>query len=93
VRWKGDDYGECAEYYDRYLGVEEMMPFAKGVSAKSYDFDDQGNCVETDYRKMLKIVKKAGYKSYIGIEYEGKIDEYDGIRKTHDLLKRVGAEI
>lgn len=93
VRWKGDDYGECAEYYDRYLGVEEMMPFAKGVSAKSYDFDDKGNCVETDYRKMLKIVKKAGYKSYIGIEYEGKIDEYEGIRKTLDLLKRVGAEI
>lgn len=93
IRWKGDDYGECAEYYDRYLGVEEMMPFAKGVSAKTYDFDDQGNCVETDYRKMLKIVKKAGYKSYIGIEYEGKIDEYEGIRKTLALLKKVGTEV
>lgn len=93
TKWKGADYGECAEYYDRYLGVKEMMPYAKGVSAKSYDFDEKGNCVETDYRKMLKIVKDAGYKSFIGIEYEGKIDEYEGIRKTLELVKRVGAEV
>ena len=48
------------------------MPFAKGVSAKSHDFDDKGNETQTDYRKMLEIVlNKHKYRGYIGIEYEG----------------------
>jgi sugar phosphate isomerase/epimerase len=85
---------ECKEWYDRYVGTEEMMPFAKGVSAKAMDFDDQGNCVETDYNKMLRIVKKAGYRGYIGIEYEGsKLSEDEGIRATKTLLERVGSQL
>ncbi|GHB50144.1 sugar phosphate isomerase/epimerase family protein [Mongoliitalea lutea] len=92
-RSNGSEWGgECVEEYDRYLGVEEMMPFAKGVSAKSYDFDENGNCVETDYDRMLKIVKDAGYTGYIGIEYEGsKLSEVEGIKATRDLITRVGA--
>ena len=86
--------GECIEEYDRYKGVKEMMPFAKGVSAKSYDFDEAGNCVETDYDRMLAIVKEAGYRGYVGIEYEGsKLSEPDGIVATKKLLERVGASI
>jgi sugar phosphate isomerase/epimerase len=84
----------CAEWYDRYKGTEEMMPFAKGVSAKTHEFDAQGNCVETDYAKMLPIVKAAGYTGYIGIEYEGdKLSEEEGIKATKALLERVGATI
>lgn len=82
--------GTCEEEYDRYKGVGELMPFAKGASAKTYDFDEQGNCIETDYYKMMKIVKDSGFKGYVGIEYEGsKIDEYDGIRKTKALLEKI----
>jgi sugar phosphate isomerase/epimerase len=85
---------KCVEEYDRYKGTLEMMPYAKAVSAKSLDFDEQGNCIETDYVKMLKIVKDAGFKGYVGIEYEGlKLDEYEGIKKTKALLERVRAEI
>ncbi len=84
----------CTEEYDRYKGVLELMPFAKGVSAKTHDFDANGNETETDYRKMLQIVKDAGYKGYIGIEYEGLKDaEETGVRKTLELLKRVGMEL
>ncbi|MBW8685037.1 sugar phosphate isomerase/epimerase family protein [Chitinophaga rhizophila] len=91
---KGWANTKCLEEYDRYEGVTELMPFAKGVSAKTHDFDADGNCIETDYRKMLKIVKDAGYKGHIGIEYEGtKLSEDDGVRKTLELLKRVGAEL
>jgi hypothetical protein len=91
-RADGSEWGsECVEWYDRYKGVEEMMPFAKGVSAKSYDFDEQGNCIETDYTKMLSIVKDSGYTGYIGIEYEGgKLSEPDGIKATKALLERIG---
>lgn len=88
------DNNECKEWYDRYLGTEEMMPFAKGVSAKAMDFDESGNCVETDYSKMLRIVKEAGYRGHIGIEYEGgKLSEDEGIRATKALLERVGATL
>ena len=81
----------CVESYDRYTGTRELMPFAKGVSAKTYDFDEDGNCVETDYKKIIRIVKDAGFKGYIGIEYEGsKLGEEEGIRKTKALLEKVG---
>ncbi len=80
--------------YDRYLGVEELMPFAKAVSAKSGDFDDAGNDTQTDYTKMMKIVLDAGYHGYVGIEYGGgKLDEFEGVRATKRLLERVRKEL
>jgi len=78
------------EWYDRYKGVEELMPYAKAVSAKSNDFDSQGNEINTDYYKMMNIVLDAGYNGYVGIEYEGsKLDEMAGIQATKDLLEKV----
>jgi len=78
------------EWYDRYKGVNELMPFAKAVSAKSHEFDSNGNEVRTDYRKMMKIVLDAGYNGYVGIEYEGnKHSEYEGIHLTSKLLKKI----
>lgn len=79
------------ETYDRYVGVDELMPFAKGVSAKSHDFDDAGNEVHTDYARMLEIVVgKHGWRGHIGIEYEGgKASEDQGIAATKALLERV----
>lgn len=85
---------KCLEEYDRYEGVQELMPYAKGVSAKTHDFDASGNCVETDYKRMLKIVKDAGFTGHMGIEYEGAaLSEDEGVRKTLELLKKVGAEL
>ena len=80
--------------YDRYKGVEEMMPFAKAVSAKSHEFDDKGNETGTDYRRMVKIVLAAGYHGHLGIEYEGsKHSEPDGIRATKKLLETIRKEL
>jgi L-ribulose-5-phosphate 3-epimerase len=85
---------EDGTLYDRYRGVEEMMPFAKAVSAKSHDFDAKGDETSTDYRRMMKIVLKAGYRGYLGVEYEGdRLTEPDGIRATKALLERVRAEL
>ncbi len=80
--------------YDRYRGVEELMPFAKGVSAKSHDFDEEGNEVHTDFLRMMKLVKDSGYTGHIGVEYEGQgLSEDEGIRATKRLLERVIAEV
>ena len=77
--------------YDKYKGVDELMSFAKAVSAKSHDFDDAGNETAIDYPRMMEIVvKKHGYHGYCGIEYEGsRLSEPDGIRATKKLLERV----
>jgi sugar phosphate isomerase/epimerase len=83
-----------AEMYDRYKGVTELMPFAKAVSAKTYDFNEAGEETQTDYLKMIKIVLAAGYHGYLGIEYEGgKLSEPEGIKATKKLLERVRAEL
>ena len=82
------------EQYDRYKGVTELMPFAKAVSAKTHDFDEAGNETEIDYLKMMKIVAAAGYKGWVGIEYEGnKLGEMDGIRATKKLLEKVRTQM
>ena len=77
-------------WYDRYQGVTELMPFAKAVSAKSHAFDKEGNETQTDYFKMMAIVLDAGYHGYVGIEWEGKTpSEVEGIKMTKQLLERV----
>ena len=79
--------------YDRYKGVTELMPYAKAVSAKSYEFNQAGEEIHTDFFKMMDIVLAAGYHGYVGIEYEGReLDEYDGISATKKLLERVLAK-
>jgi L-ribulose-5-phosphate 3-epimerase len=87
------DFGNFHSY-DRYLGIKELMPFAKGVSAKSHDFDAEGNETKTDYLKALKLVLDAGYRGYVGVEYEGgKLSEEDGIIATKKLLVKVRAQL
>ena len=84
----------CANEYDRYQGMTELMPFAKGVSAKSHIFDAEGNEVNSDFLKIMKIVKASGFKGYVGIEYEGKeLSEDEGIKATKALLEKVFKEL
>lgn len=91
-----NDAGEpaCLEEYDRYQGVRELMPYAKGVSAKTHDFGPDGMETHTDYMQMMKIVKDAGYTGFVGIEYEGgNVSEMEGIRLTKELLLKVGRQL
>ncbi len=89
------------EWYDRYQGVQELMPYAKAVSAKSFAFDDkrpwvtiqEGSGQETDFLKMMRIVVDAGYHGWVGIESEGGGNQMEGVRKTKALLERVHAKL
>lgn len=94
-----EDYGSindenCNDTYDIYKGIHELMPYAKAVSAKSYDFDMNGNQPKIDYFKALQIVKDAGYSGFIGVEYEGNnLNEKEGILATKALLLKVAKEV
>jgi len=69
------------------------MPFAKGVSAKSGSFDENGIETNIDYMRMMKIVKDAGYTGYVGIESGSNTDEEKAIRLTKALLEKVGQQL
>lgn len=78
------------ETYDRYKGVRELMPYAKAVSAKSHAFNEAGEETNIDYERMMRIVLEAGYRGYVGVEYEGDgLSEREGIRATKQLLVTV----
>jgi sugar phosphate isomerase/epimerase len=79
----------CTEMYDKYKGIQQLLPYAKGVSAKTYDFDSNGEQPLMDYRRLINIVKASGFKGYIGIEYEGiNQPEDEGVLNTQKLLKK-----
>lgn len=93
---------KCLEEYDRYKGIAELMPFAKGVHAKTHLFDGNGNDTETDFYKMFKIIKNSGFKGWVSIEYEGGLlkmfkaegsylGDYEGVAATKKLLEKAGA--
>jgi len=87
------DFGNFPPEIDNYEAVKMLMPYAKAVSAKSYDFDEKGDETKIDYYRMMKIVLEAGYKGFVGIEYEGnRLSENDGILATKKLLEKIREE-
>lgn len=93
---------KCLEEYDKYKGIEELMPYAKGIHVKSHIFDAQGNDVETDFYRMFKIIKKSGFTGWASIEYEGGLlkmytkddkylDDYAGVTATKNLAIKAAA--
>ena len=93
-KWGSTQNNKCSEVYDRYQGMAEFLPYAKGYSAKSYKFDENGEETIIDFYKMLQIAKDGGYEGYIGIEFEGEtMSEPDGIRATKALLEKAWAKV
>jgi len=96
IQREGDNpwEGKCINEYDKYQGVKDLMPFAKAVSAKAFDFDADGNETTIDFKRMMKIVTDAGYNGYVGVEFEGEnMDAEKGIIATKALLEKVRSEL
>lgn len=92
--WGSLKDNKCNNPYDPYLGVSEMLPRAFGLSAKSYEFDANGNETILDYYRLLSIIKKADYNGFIGVEYEGdKLSEKEGIIATKKLLEKAASSL
>jgi sugar phosphate isomerase/epimerase len=94
TQWGSTQDNRCTNVFDRYRGVADFLPFAKGVSAKSYAFDAAGNETIIDYPKMLRLVKDSSFEGHIGVEFEGEhMAEPDGIRATKALIEKVWADL
>ena len=94
-RKDGSTWGDCLEEFpDKYEGIKMILTAAQAVSAKSYDFDENGNETTLDYKRIIQMVKDSGYTNYIGVEYEGeRMSEKEGILATRDLLLKVAKEV
>ena len=80
-------YDSCIDRFDMYDGIEKLMKYAKGVSAKTHGFDSEGNDVDIDYKKMLQIVKKSNYSGFIGVEAQAfTMDPIEAIKASKKLL-------
>jgi L-ribulose-5-phosphate 3-epimerase len=90
------------ELYNPYKGLREFMPWVKqAVSAKAYDWDTgtgkfytedrrEGRELTLDFQRLMETVVKAGYRGYVGIEYEGdKHTEVEGIKRTKQALEEL----
>lgn len=92
TQWGSTQNNSCSQVFDRYEGVASFLPYAKGVSAKSYQFNADGNETIIDFERMLKLVKTSDFDGYVGIEFEGDhLPEREGIKATKALLERVWA--
>lgn len=92
--WGSTQNNACDQVYDRYQGIADFLPYAKGVSAKSYHFDSEGNETVMDYVRLLQMVRDSGFDGYIGIEFEGEtMSEPEGIRATKALIEKVWKEL
>lgn len=84
------DFGNFPPEVDRYDAVARLMPHAKAVSAKCYDFGPDGEETTIDFGRMMSIVKDAGYTGYVGIEFEGeRLPEREGILAAKALLEKL----
>ena len=94
ILYRGKWGAECIEEYPTYQGIEEMLPYAKAVSAKTYEFDENGKETTLDIRRILKLIKESGYTGWIGVEYEGTdITPEEGILKTKELLLKEAKQL
>lgn len=91
---KKDKERNCLEQYDTYKATAELMPYAKGVSAKTFVFDEHGNEANYDYNRLFTIIKESGFKGYVGVEYEGDgLSPAEGVRLTKALLEKMKKEV
>jgi L-ribulose-5-phosphate 3-epimerase len=87
------DVGSFADY-DRYLGMEQLAPVARGLAATAHEFDNDGEDVRTNYRRLLRIAVDGGYRGWLAVAYTGKaLPEPEGVRTTKRLLERIRREL
>lgn len=89
-RENGELWGApCVKEYDRYKGMQQLLPSAKSVSVKAFEFDANGLPVKSDFSRMFRLIRDSGYDGYLAVEFEGHgIDAKEGILKTKALAER-----
>jgi len=72
-----------------YPKLELLAPRAVLLQAKTYYGGGEWYTLDLDYKIIAEIMRKAGYRGWISLEYEGKEDVVPAIQKSLALLRSV----
>jgi sugar phosphate isomerase/epimerase len=93
-QWVGSnlDFGN-APVGHRPEVFEKLVPHAYHTHAKLADFKDDGEATNSDYGKLLGLLKAANYAGAVSIEWEGKGEAVQGVKRTRDLILKHWPEL
>lgn len=76
---------------DNYKAIEDTIGYAPHIHAKVHHISEDGKAMEFDYERIFSIFKKAQYRGFVSLEFEGqdmhKQDELKYIPKAAGMLK------
>jgi sugar phosphate isomerase/epimerase len=72
---------------DIYAGMQRLLPYAKSICTKSWNFDEEGNETTINFARMMRMIKESSFRGCIAIEYLGE-EPVVGVRKTAELINR-----
>ena len=73
---------------DSYAQMEAIAPDTVLVQAKTYFGGGEWYTLEIDYGRVAAILRKAGFRGWVSLEFEGKEDPATGVPKSLDLLRK-----
>ena len=77
---------------DPYEGIERLAPYATIVQAKTYYGGGVWYTLDLDYKRIAKILKKAGFKGWVSLEMEGKEPAATAVRRASRCCARRSPE-
>ena len=80
------DLGNFSQQQNRYSESEKLLPFAKEIHAKSYSFAGDGEEVNLNYKRFVKLIREADFSGPIVVEYEGRGNQLQHSLMTRDLI-------
>ena len=72
-----------------YEKLERLAPYANFIQAKTYYGEGEWYTLDLDYARIADILKKADYRGYVAIEFEGKAPADEGVKKSVELMRSV----
>ncbi|MFQ5926758.1 MAG: sugar phosphate isomerase/epimerase family protein [Terriglobia bacterium] len=84
---------DTGNYLDGLRSIEKTASWAVHVHAKLHDVAADGTERRLDYRKILAILKRANYRGFLSLEYEGAQDAFEvlprAVARFRQLLREV----
>jgi sugar phosphate isomerase/epimerase len=74
---------------DTFRQIETCLPHAVNVQVKAEMRDENGKNVPQDWKRVVALLRKSGYRGYLALEYEAKEEPATAVPRLIGELKRV----
>lgn len=80
------DFGNFTVHQNKYDELKKLLPFAKEIHAKSYQFNTDGEETSINYSRCIELVKSSNFEGPLVVEYEGNGDQVLNSLTTRALI-------